>query len=92
VLAKKIALGDICPTTLLPMVDINPGFNPRALKPLPFLLNGVDGKLDEKNVGKEKATSPSILNFFGKGYGWNPEHKLTQHLRRTPTDINGQVH
>ena len=34
-LAKRVAEGDACPISLLPMEDINPGYVPRALKPIP---------------------------------------------------------
>ena len=35
-LARQVARGDACPITLLPMDDINPTFEPRALKALPL--------------------------------------------------------
>lgn len=46
------------------MTDIHPGFVPRALKALPFALNGPDQ--NQKNADVEKAKAKSILSFFGK--------------------------
>ena len=65
VLAKQIALGDVDPVTRLPMDDINPGFLPRALKPLPLAANRASGS--PINKGKERASSATggILSFFG---------------------------
>ncbi|CAL1699692.1 unnamed protein product [Somion occarium] len=68
-LAKRIAEGDACPITLLPMEDINPTFVPRALKPIPMNIL-LSSKSDAKGKGKakalfsEKANSTGILNFF----------------------------
>ena len=42
-LAKAVAEGDACPITLLPMEDINPGYVPRALKPIPMNRQGHRG-------------------------------------------------
>nr|GAT59266.1 exodeoxyribonuclease 1 [Mycena chlorophos] len=58
-LAKRVAVGDADPISLRPMVDICPSFVPRVLKPLPFVVNGVGRKANDK--GKGKAT---ILSFF----------------------------
>ncbi|KAK7044840.1 Exodeoxyribonuclease 1 [Favolaschia claudopus] len=57
--AKMLSEGNLDPETLLPMIDINPRYTPRVLKPLPFVVNGVNASMDK---GKGKA--PSILNFF----------------------------
>lgn len=68
-LAKKIAEGDCCPISLLPMDDINPTFVPGALKPL-AMNSFPSSKSDPKGKGKgkahipEKTNSASILNFF----------------------------
>jgi len=65
ILAKKIALGDADPSTGLPMEDINPGFVPRVLKPLPLVVN-TPSQLG-KNKGKKRESLPTggILSFFG---------------------------
>jgi exonuclease-1 len=64
-LAKQIALGNVDPVTRLPMDDINPGFVPRALKPLPLAANSASRS--PKNKGKERASPATggILSFFG---------------------------
>ncbi|KAJ7599055.1 PIN domain-like protein, partial [Mycena floridula] len=65
-IAKRIALGDVDPITLLPMQDINPGFTPhsRVLREVP-----VASKTPNKGKGKVTDKSPAkdggILNFFG---------------------------
>lgn len=75
ILAKQVAEGEVCPITLLPMEDINPTFVPRALKPIAMNAPAVS-KSDAKGKGKakaqmpEKASSTSILDFFGKSGGW----------------------
>lgn len=65
-LAKKIAMGDVDPITLLPMQDINPGFMLHASikkKELPFI------SYNQSENGKGKALneprSDGILMFFG---------------------------
>ncbi|KAF7351375.1 Exodeoxyribonuclease 1 [Mycena sanguinolenta] len=58
--AKMLGEGDLDPVTLLPMIDINPRYVPRVLKPLPFVVNGVKDQAKDKGKGKA-----SILNFFG---------------------------
>ncbi|KAJ6487742.1 exodeoxyribonuclease 1 [Mycena sanguinolenta] len=58
--AKMLGEGNLDPVTLLPMVDINPRYVPRVLKPLPFVVNGVKDQAMDKGKGKA-----SILNFFG---------------------------
>ncbi|KZT01218.1 uncharacterized protein LAESUDRAFT_731432 [Laetiporus sulphureus 93-53] len=66
-LAKRVAEGDACPISLLPMEDINPTFAPRALRPLPMNQStqhraGKDrGKARRKVPGKPDA---GILSFF----------------------------
>ncbi len=78
-LAKAVAEGDACPISLLPMEDINPGYVPRALKPIPMNRQGTTtsastglamgvarpdkGKSRAKEVPPEK---PGLLKFFGK--------------------------
>lgn len=75
-LAKKIAEGDACPITLLPMHDICPSFKPelrvRALRDLPVAFT----QHNRKDKGKAKATNDDtrktktaedgILSFFGE--------------------------
>lgn len=56
--AKKVALGDADPVTLLPMEDINSTFIPRVL-----LRSNILNDSREQNRGKAKATG--ILHFFG---------------------------
>lgn len=76
-LAKKIALGDVCPITLLGMEDINPTFAPRALKSL--VMNAMSPtKSDAKGKGRARAHFPeksrsttSILQFFSEQYSLN---------------------
>jgi exonuclease-1 len=67
ILAKQIALGDADPITRLPMDDINPGFVPRVLKPLPLVANNADQpvKSKGKSKGRESLPSGGLLNFFG---------------------------
>ncbi|KAF8965047.1 hypothetical protein BDZ97DRAFT_811241 [Flammula alnicola] len=76
VLAMDIALGDADPISHLPMKDINPGFVPRALKPLPTVSNSPvkslkgKGKMRESLPpgGKTREQNPptgGILSFFG---------------------------
>ncbi|EAU89661.2 exodeoxyribonuclease 1 [Coprinopsis cinerea okayama7 len=67
-LAKKLAMGDVDPHTLLPMNDINPGFLPgskkhaAATKPVSH-----KGKGKQVQTTKEvkSASTGGILNFFG---------------------------
>ncbi|KAJ3969077.1 exodeoxyribonuclease 1 [Lentinula raphanica] len=65
-LAKRLALGDIDPVTLEPMVDINPGYNPSS-RVLRNLDNGVSPsrKSQGKSKSGSKSRNESILNFFG---------------------------
>jgi len=68
-LAKSIAMGDTCPITRLPMIDINTEFNPRACKkPLPQV--SVSPSKSRKTKGKMRGQSPTggILSFFGMLY------------------------
>jgi len=64
--AKKVALGDADPVTLLRMEDINPTFVPRV----PLNLNVLNYSRQDNSKGKGKAagksTSEGILHFFGK--------------------------
>jgi hypothetical protein len=66
-LAKKIALGDADPVTLLPMRDINPNFVPRALKRVPPVSSELIQTVKGKSKDKEKDTHAKngILSFFG---------------------------
>lgn len=65
-LARKLAQGDVDPVTLLPMIDINPSFVPRTVKPLPFQANNVNRPSSVKGKGKAKAEPESggLLTFF----------------------------
>ena len=65
-LAKKVAIGDICPISLLPIVDINPAYVPRSLKPLPLLLNGGTPVTSEKSMTKRVASKATLHDFFRK--------------------------
>jgi exonuclease 1 len=65
VLAKQIALGDIDPVTHLPMDDINPGFVPRPLKPLPLSANSAGQSPINKGKGRASSATGGILRFFG---------------------------
>lgn len=67
--AKKIAVGDVDPTTHLPMKDINPSFAPRSrvLRELP--LAAKTPNRTDKGKGKASGKTPSsggILDFFGE--------------------------
>ena len=60
-LAKKVAEGDVCPVTLLPMEDINPTFVPRtARKTKDAILSKGVCKMMESDNG----ATTSILKFF----------------------------
>ncbi|TDL16707.1 hypothetical protein BD410DRAFT_614988 [Rickenella mellea] len=64
-LAKKIAEGDACPISLLPMEDINPSFVPKSVRSLPLRAQDPNTPVNGKAKGKEKATSSGgLLNFF----------------------------
>ena len=66
ILAKQIALGDADPITGLPMDDINPGFVPRVLKPLPLIVNSASQSPKKKGKARESLpTAGGILSFFG---------------------------
>ena len=72
-MAKKVAEGDVCPISLLPMEDIDPSFTPRVLKSKP--LNGtISTKPDARGKRKgrtsvpEKSCSANILTFFGEPF------------------------
>lgn len=64
--AKKVALGDVDPVTLLRMEDINSTFVPRV----PLNLNVLKNCRQDHGKGKGKAAGKSasegILHFFGK--------------------------
>jgi hypothetical protein len=68
-LAQGIARGDTDPTTFLPMVDINSGFVPRALKPLVMVSNSPSKSSKKSSNAKGKMPEPhksgGILSFFG---------------------------
>lgn len=68
-LAKRIAEGDACPISLLPMEDIYPAFMPRTLKAIPTNLQTLSRS--NKNKGKGKGTDPEkpasgmiLLRFY----------------------------
>ncbi|KAG2154183.1 PIN domain-like protein [Suillus bovinus] len=65
-LARKLAQGDVDPVTLLPMIDINPSFVPRTVKPLPFQANNVNRPSSVRGKGKAKAEPESggLFTFF----------------------------
>ena len=65
-LAKQVAIGDVCPISLLPIVDINPAYVPRSLKPLPLLLNGGTPVTSEKSMTKRIASKNTLHDFFRK--------------------------
>ncbi|KAG2748878.1 PIN domain-like protein [Suillus brevipes Sb2] len=75
-LARKLAQGDVDPVTLLPMIDINPSFVPRTVKPLPFQVNNVNRPTSVKGKGKAKAEPESggLLEFFAP----KPKANLTR--------------
>ncbi|CDO70975.1 hypothetical protein BN946_scf184830.g7, partial [Trametes cinnabarina] len=58
-LAKRVAEGDACPITLLPMEDINPSFIPRALKPIPMNAVTPAGHRPDKGKGRAKDSAPT---------------------------------
>lgn len=63
-MAKRVAMGDADPVTLLPMEDINPSYTPR------IPLKNVALNTSHQGKGKAKATpgksaSTGILQFFG---------------------------
>jgi exonuclease-1 len=63
--AKKVALGNADPVTLLPMEDINPTYVPRV----PLNSNILNYVRQDNGKGKAKAAGKSasegILHFFG---------------------------
>ncbi|KAG6917114.1 hypothetical protein DXG01_003780 [Tephrocybe rancida] len=61
-LAKQLAMGDVCPISLLPIKDINPDFTPRV-KPL-SITRRESGLLD-KGKGTSTPAREGILSFFG---------------------------
>ena len=63
-MAKQVAIGDICPISLLPIVDINPAYVPRTLKPLPLLLNCGTPVTSEKSMMKQVAPKTTLNDFF----------------------------
>lgn len=72
-LARRIAEGDACPISLLPMVDINPKYHPGARAPPLQMINmNVHGlKSGSMTKGKAKAvarpeTSGGITSFFSE--------------------------
>lgn len=62
--AAGIAVGDIDPITQSPMVDTNPNYKPRVLKPLPGLANLT--RAADKGKGKAPERSGGIFDFFGR--------------------------
>lgn len=73
-LAKKLANGDLDPITLLPIVDINPGFVPRVSKALPLHFDNLNRPGVDKGKGKAKADhgTVGILHFFCKKHIGSP--------------------
>jgi len=65
-LARQVAIGEICPISLLPIVDINPAYVPRSLKPLPLLLNGGTPVTSDKFMTKRVASKNTLHDFFRK--------------------------
>jgi hypothetical protein len=63
--AKGIALGDVDPTTLLPMNDINPSFTPRGLKRHVLVSRETNWRDKVKSTADRAAPEGSILSFFG---------------------------
>ena len=63
-MAKQVAIGVICPISLLPIVDINPAYVPRMLKPLPLLLNGGTPVTLEKSAMKPVGPKTTLRDFF----------------------------
>ncbi|KAG6856585.1 hypothetical protein H0H87_002791 [Tephrocybe sp. NHM501043] len=63
-LAKSLAMGDVCPISLLPIKDINPGYAP-YYKPLSTIKK--EGRRPDKGKGKATQTpaKEGILSFFG---------------------------
>ena len=64
-LAKQIAVGDIDPTTLLPMDDINVDFVPRGLKSLVFTSKETNRQDKGESKAKDTPVKEGILSFFG---------------------------
>lgn len=68
-LAKSIAMGDVCPITRLPMLDINAGFIPKAnKKPLPRVSVSPSKSRLTKGKTRESLPTGGILSFFGNWY------------------------
>lgn len=65
-LAKKVAQGDVDPISLLAMVDINPSFMPRTVKPLPLTSTDLNQSAKDKGKLPAKLKTENILNFFSK--------------------------
>ena len=64
-LAKKVAIGDVDPVTLLPMEDINPTYTPRI--PLKNAVLGSSHQVKGKGKGTPgQSASEGILQFFGR--------------------------
>jgi hypothetical protein len=63
--AKQLANGDIDPVDLEPMVDINPGFNPRSLNKVPTTTVGASKKAKGKEVAGKLRPSGGLHDFFG---------------------------
>ncbi|KAG6841048.1 hypothetical protein C0991_002356 [Blastosporella zonata] len=63
-LAKQLAMGDICPISLLPMNDINPGFAPR-IKPLSITQKESVRPVKVKGRAAPAPVKDGILSFFG---------------------------
>ena len=70
-LARKVALGDVDPTTFVPMEDINPAYVPRVVKSLQLVSNAIN-----RYKNDEPPKRGSLLNFFGTFFWFNlPLHR-----------------
>ncbi|KAG5338503.1 hypothetical protein C0989_007275 [Termitomyces sp. Mn162] len=74
-LAKNIAMGNVCPVSLLPIEDINPSFIPRARPP-----STTRTMRPGKSKGMKKPMKDGILSFFGP----NPKIPPRQREDRPP--------
>lgn len=88
-IAKAIAIGDLDPITLLPMRDINPGYQPRSrvLKDVPLSTVERESNVpsSSKRVTERAITKPgtgTILDFFGKAGQHATDAALTRHDNR----------
>lgn len=73
-IARKLAVGDLDPITLLPMVDMNPSFVPRVSKSLPLLVDDLNCPHTDNGKGKAKADSGTVglSHFFCEKHVGSP--------------------